>query len=212
MSRHILINVRPWETRVACVDHGALVDLVIEQKSSPTFVGSVYKGRVIKVLPGMQAAFVDIGLEKAGFLYVRDILPYWQDDEVDEFGEEREPWALETSQLPNIQELIHEGQYILTQVAKDPIGTKGPRLTMNLALPGRYVVYMPTVRHIGISRKIQDDKERERLRNIISQSVMNAGVIIRTAAEGASVEDLQGDLTYLERTYQEIIRHYEKKR
>jgi ribonuclease G len=210
----ILINVRPWETRVAYVENGLLSDLVIERKSNPTIVGSVYRGRVLRVLPGMQAAFIDIGLDRAGFLYVRDILPYWDDEQDEPFSFESDSSKLDlpTSDRPLIQDLIHEGQFVLVQVAKDPLGTKGARLTMNLSLPGRFVVYMPTVKHVGISRKIESTDERERLRRIVSSIVNDAGLIVRTAGEGASEEELRADVEYLSRISQDILKAFEKKK
>jgi ribonuclease G len=210
----ILINVRPWETRVAYVENGLLSDLVIERKSNPTFVGSVYRGRVLRVLPGMQAAFIDVGLDRAGFLYVRDILPHWDEDQDEPFAFESDASKLDlsNSDRPLIQDLIREGQFVLVQVAKDPLGTKGARLTMNLSLPGRFVVYMPTVKHIGLSRKIESPEERERLKKIVSSIVKDAGVIVRTAGEGASEEELRADIEYLARISHDIFKAFEKKK
>jgi len=210
----ILINVRPWETRVAYVENGLLSDLVIEKKSNPTIVGSVYRGRVLRVLPGMQAAFIDIGLDRAGFLYVRDILPYWDDEQDEPFAFETDPSKLEVPSTDKllIQELIREGQYVLVQVAKDPLGTKGARLTMNLSLPGRFVVYMPTVKHVGISRKIEATEERERLKAIVTSIASDAGVIVRTAGEGALEEELRSDVVYLSRISQDVQKAFEKKK
>jgi ribonuclease G len=162
----------------------------------------------------MQAAFVDIGLDRAGFLYVRDILPYW-DDEQDEpfsFDVEPEKIGIPSNDKPLIQDLIREGQYILVQVAKDPLGTKGARLTMNLSLPGRFVVYMPTVKHIGISRKIESTEERERLKTIVTSITRDAGVIVRTAGEGANEDELKADIEYLARTASDIQKAFEKKK
>lgn len=214
MPSEILINVRPWETRVAYVENGLLSDLVIERKSNPTIVGSVYRGRVLRVLPGMQAAFIDIGLDRAGFLYVRDILPYWDEEQDEPFAFDADSAKLEisTNDKPLIQDLIREGQYVLVQVAKDPLGTKGARLTMNLSLPGRFVVYMPTVKHIGISRKIESTEERDRLKAIVTDITIDAGVIVRTAGEGAQAEDLRSDIEYLSRISQDIQKHFEKKK
>ena len=216
MAAEILINVRPQETRVAYLDAGIITDLKIETKSSPTLVGSIHRGKVIRVLPGMQAAFVDIGLEKAAFLYVGDIR-----DDVDEgFVDEEEELPsddssvkklAETPKVP-IQDLIKEGQYILVQVAKDPIGTKGARITTHLSLPGRFVVYMPSVRHLGISRRIEDEVERERLKLAVQKVNHSGGVIVRTAGEGASEEQLKSDIEYLARLSQEVLKNYEKKK
>ena len=163
MSAEILINVRPHETRVAYVEIGVMTDLKIERKSSPTMVGTIHRGKVIRVLPGMQAAFVDIGLEKAAFLYVGDIR-----EDFDEGFQEEPDGVLDVSSEDDsfkessssasktpIQDLISEGQFILVQVAKDPIGTKGARITTHVSLPGRFVVYLPTIRHLGVSEKLK---------------------------------------------------------
>lgn len=214
MPSEILINVRPWETRVAHVENGLLTDLVLERRSNPTIVGSAYRGRVLRVLPGMQAAFVDIGLDRAGFLYVRDILPHWDDEQDDPFSLDVETSKIDLPVVdrPAIQDLIREGQYVLVQVAKDPLGTKGARLTMNLSLPGRFVVYMPTVKHIGISRKIESLEERDRLKSVVTAIVPDSGVIVRTAGEGAQADELKADIDYLDRIAGEIKKSFEKKK
>lgn len=214
MASEILINVRPWETRVAYVENGLLADLVIERKSNPTIVGSVYRGRVLRVLPGMQAAFVDIGLDRAGFLYVRDILPHWDEDHDEPFAFDTDSAKAEVPapDRPVIQDLLREGQHVLVQVAKDPIGTKGARLTMNLSLPGRFVVYMPTVSHVGISRKIESLEERERLKEVVTTINPQGGVIVRTAGEGAQEDELKTDIEYLDRVASEIQKAFEKKK
>ncbi|WII73075.1 ribonuclease E/G [Bdellovibrio sp. 22V] len=218
MSAEILINVRPQETRVAYVEAGVLTDLKIERKTSPTLVGSIHRGTVIRVLPGMQAAFVDIGLEKAAFLYVGDIREdvddnflsdVDRDEPLDEGDDEKIP--THHNKTP-IQDLLKEGQSILVQVAKDPLGTKGARLTTHLSLPGRFVVFLPTVRHLGISRRIEDEGERERLRKLVQKINPSGGVIVRTAGEGASEEMLKADIEYLDRLSKEIFKNYEKKK
>lgn len=216
MSAEILINCRPNETRVAYVEGGTLTDFKIERKTSPTMVGTIHRGKVIRVLPGMQAAFVDIGLEKAAFLYVGDIRgdldEGFADNERDEgLHDEDERELPEPPKIP-IQELLKEGQHILVQVAKDPIGTKGARLTTHISLPGRYVVYLPTVRHLGISRRIESEDERERLRAIVQKNNPSGGVIVRTAGEGAPEESLRNDIEYLDRLAKEILKGYEKKK
>ena len=219
MAAEILIHVRPSETRVAYVENGELTDLNIERKSSPTFVGSVFRGRVTRVLPGMQAAFVDIGLDKAGFLYVDDLRenfnesPQQWDSGLDS-EEETERGSLEREPAPAvpIQELIKEGQDLLVQVAKDPLGTKGARLTTHLSLPGRFLVYLPTVRHIGISRKIEDEAERQRLRQLVLQLNPPGGVIVRTAGEGALEDSLRTDIESMDRISKDIFRAYEKRK
>jgi ribonuclease G len=214
MPAEILINVRPHLTRVAFVENGNLLDLKIEQKTSPTLVGSIFKGRVIRVLPGMQAAFVDIGLERAGFLFVGDIKSDLSEDlHVSERELDLEEEALQqpASRTP-IQELLREGQTVLVQVAKDPIGTKGARLTTYLSLPGRFVVYLPTLKHVGISRKIEGESEKQRLRELLSKINPEGGVIVRTAGEQASEQDLRADIEYLDRTWREIKKNYDKRK
>lgn len=221
MAAEILINVRPQETRVAYVDSGILTDLKIERKTSPTLVGSVFKGKVSRVLPGMQAAFVDIGLEKAAFLYVGDILTSKEIEPV-EIEEESIQGSVEVEEsadspsdhakYPPIQDLLKEGQMLLVQVAKDPIGTKGARITTQISLAGRFVVYMPDVKHVGVSRRIEGEGERERLRSLIAKIDPSGGVIVRTAGEGASEESLRADVEYLDRLSKEVLKAGEKKK
>ena len=225
MSAEILINVKPQETRVAYLESGVLTDLKIERKTSPTFVGTVHRGTVIRVLPGMQAAFVDIGLEKAAFLYVGDIRENMDSDEypfsdIDreepllevEEDEKEQPQVRQNIIKTPIQDLLKEGQSILVQVAKDPLGTKGARLTTHVSLPGRFIVYLPTVRHLGISRRIENEQERERLRSIVQTANPQGGVIVRTAGEGATEEQIKSDIDYLDRLSKEIFKNYEKKK
>lgn len=222
MSAEILINVRPQETRVAYVEAGILSDLKVERKTSPTLVGSIHRGTVIRVLPGMQAAFIDIGQEKAAFLYVGDIREdvddahhdfYDDTDEKPEAQVEEDKIAQTESSIKiPIQELLKEGQSILVQVAKDPIGTKGARLTTHISLPGRFVVFLPTVKHLGISRRIENEEERERLKKLVHHINPSGGVIVRTAAESASEEMLKADIDYLDRLGKDIFKNYEKKK
>ncbi|PIQ96099.1 MAG: Rne/Rng family ribonuclease, partial [Nitrospinae bacterium CG11_big_fil_rev_8_21_14_0_20_56_8] len=195
MPSEIIINSNPREIRVALMENNQLVELFIEHKASKGIVGNVYNGTVTKILPGMQVAFVDIGLEKAGFLYVGDIdvLEMLDLEAGDEMGvplnntgggdEESadKPMRPPHHDIP-IQDILTEGQDIMVQVAKNPLGSKGPRITTYITLPGRYLVYMPTVNHISVSRRIEDEKEKERLRNLIS-GIGNPGegYIVRTA-------------------------------
>jgi ribonuclease G len=185
----ILINVTPQETRVAIVENGSLQEVSIERRRNRGIVGNIYKGKVNRVLPGMEAAFVDIGLERSGFLHVSDF-DLGRGDE-----EDAEPTV-----LPSINELLHEGQSLLVQVVKDPIGTKGARLTTSISVPSRYLVYMPNSSLIGISVKIEDEQERERLRNLLSDCMSEnrtGGCIVRTAAEGVVDEELNRDIKFL---------------
>lgn len=216
MSAEILINVRPHETRVAYVEAGVLMDLKIDRKKSPTMVGTIHRGVVTRVLPGMQAAFVDIGMEKAAFLYVGDIVvddgKYFFDEEDHEQENNSDDGRSSREVKTPIQDLIKEGQHLMVQVAKDPLGTKGARITTHISLPGRGVVYMPYVKHLGISRKIENEDEKERLKQIIHKINPSGGVIVRTASEGATEESLRSDIEYLDRLSKEIQKNYEKKK
>lgn len=223
MASEILINVRPHETRVAYVDKGVLTDLKIERKTSPTLVGSIFRGTVLRVLPGMQAAFVDIGLDKAAFLYVGDIREDSDSDNypiseidreepIEEATFDEEGSSHKSENKTPIQDLIKEGQSLLVQVAKDPLGTKGARLTTHISLPGRFIVYLPTIRHLGISRRIENEVERERLKDLVIKINPLGGVIVRTAGEGASEENLKSDIEYLDRLSKEVLKTYEKRK
>lgn len=222
MSSEILINVRPSESRVAHLKNQSVCDLKVERKTSPTMVGTVYVGKVTRVLPGMQAAFVDVGLERAAFLYVGDVRADVRDNESllrkaeaddpateAELDDEEEKSPRSSGEdRPKIEEVLTAGQKILVQVAKDPIGTKGARLTTHISLPGRSLVYMPTVDHVGVSRRIEGEEERERLKSLIENLKPKGGVIVRTAGEGAQEEALRADLEYLERLWQDIYQKY----
>jgi len=174
MPTELVINAASHETRIALIENGTIAELHIERTREKGIIGNIYKGRVIRVLPGMQAAFVDIGLEKAAFLYVADVfdaieeyesLLYNGKKELEPSGEElSDENAHDFRPLHPIEELIQEGQELLVQISKEPIGTKGARITSHISLPGRHLVYMPTVDHVGISRRIEDEEERERLR------------------------------------------------
>ncbi|MBT3204599.1 MAG: ribonuclease G [Gammaproteobacteria bacterium] len=187
-SEEILINVTPQETRVAIVENGTLQEVCIERRRNRGIVGNIYKGKVNRVLPGMEAAFVDIGLERSGFLHVSDF-------DLGQTNDDDEPVV-----TPPINQLLHEGQSILVQVVKDPLGTKGARLTTSISVPSRYLVYMPNSSLIGISVKIEEDDERERLRTLLSGCMTEnrtGGCIVRTAAEGVVDEELNRDIKFL---------------
>ena len=196
MSEEILINMTPMETRVAVVENGVLQEVYIERAAARGIVGNIYKGKVVRVLPGMQAAFVDVGLERASFIHASDIAS------LDKDGVEQR-----NGDSPDIRSLVREGQALITQVIKDPIGTKGARLTTHLSVPSRYLVYMPHTRHIGISQRIEDEQERERLRGLVEQCVAEeqmeelGGFIIRTAAENVSEAELLADLRFFKRLW-----------
>ncbi len=217
MSTEILINIRPNLTRVAYVEDGVLSDLKVERGGAPTLVGSIYRGKVVRVLPGMQAAFVDIGLDRAAFLYVADVRADLDSEpslylDPDEAGEGDEPVSTEEAPRSQIQDLLHENQVLMVQVAKDPLGTKGARITTHVSLAGRHVVYMPMLKHLGVSRRIEDEVERERLKKIVEELKPRGGIIIRTACEGASHDALSNDLEYLYRLWSEVERAYDKRK
>jgi len=194
MSSEILINVTPNESRVALVENGVLQEVYIERAAKRGLVGNVYKGKVSRVLPGMQAAFIDVGLERAAFLHASDILV---EDES----------SGESHGLDSINSLVSEGQEICVQVIKDPLGSKGARLTTQISIPSRFLVYMPAVEHIGISQKIEEPEERDRLREIIediAKDEYSGGYIVRTAAEGVSQEEIVADVKYLNRMWTSI--------
>jgi ribonuclease G len=208
MANELIINVRSQETRVALLEDRVLVELYIERTKDRGIVGNIYKGKVVKVLPGMQAAFVDIGLEKASFLYVTDVYGGMEDYEEMGFqGEEMTPYFNSSSQ---IEDLLSEGQEVLVQVSKEPIGTKGTRITSYISLPGRYLVFMPTVDHIGVSRRIRDEKERKRLREIIQTlRPPSSGFIVRTASEGAEPDEIRNDMEFLLHLWNNILKKKE---
>lgn len=216
-GNQILINVNSFETRVAYLEKGMLVDFKIERKLSPTLVGTIHKGKVIRVLPGMQAAFVDIGLERAAFLYVGDVRE--ESDSINKRVEATEhsedeqlPDISETEDKPKIQELLQQGQSVLVQVAKDPVGTKGARVTTHISLAGRKIVYLPTLNHVGISRKIENEDERDRLKKEIEASQIDGGIIVRTAGEGMSDTELETDIGYLKKIWTEIQGSYKEEK
>ena len=204
ISKEILINVTPRETRVAVLENGVLQEIYIERASRLGLVGNIYKGKVARVLPGMQAAFIDIGLERAAFLHASDIAPVNNggidpDNGGADGGGERK--------IPNINELLSEGQMLLVQVIKDPLGTKGARLTTHISIPARFLVYMPGLKHLGVSQKIEGELERERLKSLVhelSEQRHEHGFIVRTAAEGQTHEALLSDMDYLAKSWQEI--------
>ncbi|GAB4388906.1 MAG: Rne/Rng family ribonuclease [Thermodesulfovibrionales bacterium] len=208
MASSILINVTREEIRVALLENGQVVECYVERKKNASIVGNIYKGKVIKILPGMQSTFVDIGIEKSAFLYVGDIRTDILDDYAYLFEEEQngiEVLHRRRKQDRHIEDLIQEGQEILVQVSKDPIGSKGARVTSYLTIPGRYLVLMPNVEHVGISRRIEDEEERARLRAIVEGiRPRGTGLIIRTASEGSSGEELKRDLEFLVHLWENI--------
>jgi len=207
-TQEIIINSTPQQTRVALLNDGKVAEMYIERKKHRGIVGNIYKGRVSKVLPGMQAAFVNIGLKRDAFLYVLDFYNNLEEEDEDsDSGEEKEqpPKRKRRSRRPAIQDLLKRDQEIMVQISKEPLGTKGARVTSHISLPGRYMVYMPTVDHIGVSRRIKSHNERLRLRKIIKECKPdNCGCIVRTAGEGRDEEDISGDINFLTRLWNRV--------
>ncbi|MCP5162974.1 MAG: ribonuclease G [Hahellaceae bacterium] len=201
MSEELLINVTPVETRVALIENGMLQEVFIERMRSKGIVGNIYKGKVVRVLPGMEAAFVDIGLERAAFIHASDIIRADNGEELT---------LPQSRQHPEISSLLREGQSLVVQATKDPIGSKGARLTTHLSVPSRYLVYMPNTSHVGISQRIEDEVERERLKSLVETHAAQNGLsgqggfIIRTAAEGAGDDELSADVAYLKRVWERL--------
>jgi len=220
--KEIVINSNPFEKRVALLEDRLLTELYIERRRSKRINGNIYKGRVTRVLPGIQAAFLDIGLQRDAFLYVMDV-----DDSMSEYEklmmgsediqtdfcqlldeEEKSFPFYPPHYLPtvNIQDLVKDGQELLIQVIKEPLGTKGARVTTNITLPGRYLVYMPNVDHIGISRRIEDKDEKTRLKDLIQKlKKPGSGYIIRTVGEGKGEEEFISDIDYLSKLWDKIV-------
>jgi ribonuclease G len=237
VRQRIIINSTPHEARVALLEDNTLAEIHIERAQQRNIAGNLYKGRVTRVLPGMQAAFIEVGLEKAGFIHVSDLfggqLPsgFFEEDEHDDLDEPDDPEEMSLDDIPDedaaettpvagtngkkkdagrrgrrerfahhapLEERIKKNQEILVQVTKEPIGTKGCRLTSHISLPGRHLVYTPTVGHIGVSRRIADPKERKRLRDIVQElRPPEGGFIVRTACEGLTKKEMQDDMRFL---------------
>ena len=241
-TKEMIISSSGHETRVAILEDDQVAEIFIEREHQRGVVGNLYKGRVSKVLPGMQSAFVDLGLERDGFLYVSDVIATFEEFdrlETDEDdvpagnGAVRGPGSADgrasgggpgarnrrerdKGPEPKIEELLKEGQEIIVQVAKEPLGTKGARLTSHATMPGRFLVFMPTVDHVGVSRKIDSREERSRLRGIVrefrEQNGFTGGVIIRTAAASRPKEDIVSDLSYFHKVWTEIRQKSETSR
>ncbi|MEN8129493.1 MAG: ribonuclease G [Pseudomonadota bacterium] len=206
MSEEILINITPQETRVAVVENGVLQELNIERARKRGLVGNIYKGRVSRVMPGMEAAFVDIGLQKAAFLHASDVINVTTVADV--AAETEQPELEQRQRSETISQLLHEGQDLLVQVIKDQLGTKGARLTSHITVPSRYLVLMPNSRNIGISTRIEDEQVRlslrETMERLIKELEKPCGYILRTAAESADESDLRGDMLFLQRLWERI--------
>src|SRR6266545_2579322 len=210
MTAKMLIESDPHQTRIAILEDDRLTEIFVERHRHRGLVGNVYKGRVTRVLPGMQAAFVDVGLERDAFLYVSDVasdIEAMEELEIEEPRQAEEPPPVHHGPAPSIDELLKPGQEIIVQVVKDPLPNKGARISTHVTLPGRYLVLLPTVRHFGVSRRIEDEAERERLLALISQlSGGNGGLIVRTVGESKGTDEFESDLAYLSRL-REKIRH-----
>ncbi|MCK9223212.1 MAG: Rne/Rng family ribonuclease [Limnochordia bacterium] len=199
MIKEVIVNAEAGQTRAAVKEDQVLVELYIERTNDKRIAGNIYKGRVENVLPGMQAAFVNIGLERNAFLYVDDAVDYKNGDDDGEY------YAAQCSSGKTINEILRPNQEIIVQVTKEPVGTKGARVVTQLTIPGRYLVLMPTVDHIGVSRRIDDAAERERLRKVGSSlKPQGIGLIVRTAAAGKNEEDLKADRDFLLRVWSTI--------
>ena len=196
----LLINYTPFETRVALVENGQLVEFYVERPSEKGLVGNIYKGKVVRVVPGINSAFLDLGLSRTAFLFGDDIMPSCEID-----------WGKEGIVMTNLHEILKEGQEILVQVIKEPLGNKGARVSTNLTLPGHYLVFLPYMNRIGVSRKIKNEEERTRLKEIVEKlRPEGTGWIIRTAAAGCNEEEISAEMNFLLCLWDEIIERAEK--
>jgi ribonuclease G len=215
MKQEIFINSSPQESRIAIMEDGVLAEFLIERKEERGIAGNIYKGKVERVLPGMQAAFVDIGMDKAAFLHASDFFSIPEDVQLispsgDDIEFDDAPKHAPSRRLP-LEKQVSRGEEILVQVAKDPLGTKGARITSHVSLPGRYMVFMPSTKHIGISRRIESEEERKRLKEIAqSLGTSEGGFILRTASEGRSKREIQRDLRFLTKLWKRIQEKAEK--
>jgi ribonuclease G len=221
VGKRIVVNAGLIETRLAVQEGNLLTELYVEREGRRSIVSNIYKGVVTNVLPGMQAAFVNIGLSKDAFLYAgdytanlgeddRDLGPDGDEDGSDVDVTEAEPEIQVPSQTASIESLLHKGQEVLVQVSKESLGTKGARVTSFVSLPGRSIVYIPHARHVGVSRRIQDEQERERLRAIVKGlRPPSGGFIVRTVAEGKGEEELAADIQFLSRLWTQVQERFE---
>lgn len=221
MTNELLINAKPYETRVALLENQTVVELYVKRDLGQELVGNIYLGKVLRVLPGIQSAFVDIGINKPAFLYVTDTyndLHYWEQLILQGEDEDNNPESVFYSGAQplkscdvNIEDLLKEGQNIMVQVSKEPLGTKGARLTSHITIPGRHLVFMPTVSHIGVSRRITDEKEKIRLKRLVEEiRPPNSGFIIRTASEHILREKLESETEFLATLWKSIQKRREQ--
>jgi ribonuclease G len=218
MGSEILIDTTSHETRVALLENGSVTEIYVEREKDKGIVGNIYKGIVTKILPGMQAAFVDMGLRRAGFLHVADVEPLEGTESLEKLIEdepaEEDDKLLAEKHRPGrrafdmpIEEVLQEGQEILVQVSKEPLGTKGARITSYITLPGRYLVFMPMVEHIGVSRRIANEEERLRLKDIVRDAkVPGVGFIVRTVSESVASHELHSDMAFLTKLWEDVQR------
>jgi ribonuclease G len=207
MTLKMLIESDPHQTRIAVLEDDRLTEIFVERHRHRGLVGNVYKGRVTRVLPGMQAAFVDVGLERDAFLYVSDVasdVEAMEELEIEEPRNHDDQPPGHHGPTPSIDELLKPGQEIIVQVVKDPLPNKGARISTHVTLPGRYLVLLPTVRHFGVSRRIEDEAERERLLTVLGELSTNGGLIVRTVGEGKGPEEFESDLAYLVRLWDKV--------
>jgi ribonuclease G len=214
-DKRIIVNVECNEVRVATLEGNNLREFYVERQEEERYVGNIYKGRVDSVVPGIQSAFVDIGLEKNGFLYVTDVLAPQDEEYLSNVEDDFDLESFKSSRKPPlpIEQMLAEGDEIIVQVEKGPIGTKGVRLTNFVSLPGQFTVLMPQVSHRGVSRRISSFEERERLREIMegARFLKNFGCIVRTAAEGRDKRQIIADFRYLTKTWNLVLRGMKKK-
>ena len=222
MNKKMFVETGQHETRVAIMEDDELAELFIERHHQLSFVGNIYKGRVSRVLPGMQAAFVEIGLERDAFLYVGEVVggppidASVVTDEDDENAEDEEEHGAERPpsppSYPPIDELLRVGQELVVQVLKDPLPNKGARVSTQITLPGRYLVLLPQVAHLGVSRRIEDEEERNRLRSLLEElRPREDGLIVRTAGVGAGHDEFAQDLRFLQFVYQDQVLYIAQK-
>ncbi len=216
MANEIIVEVLPEETKVALLENRELVEIYVERLCRRRMVGNIYRGKVSSVLPGMQAAFVDIGYSKNAFLYVSDAVngDYYNcengENELSDVNDEEDEMCNDHKEC-NISEILTQGQEITVQVVKEPLGNKGPRITTHITLPGRYLVLLPNVDYVGISRRIENELERKRLKNIAEKiKPKGIGLIVRTVAEGKSEKDFKDDMEFLKRLWETIKQKEEK--
>jgi ribonuclease G len=215
-SRELLINHTPYETRVALIEEGRLAEFFVERPGDEGLTGNIYKGKVVRVLPGMQAAFAEVGLDRTAFLHVGDVQRQLSRSNEVELGDEEQ--AAPTPPSPSsysgerrIQDMLKSGQEIMVRVEKEPIGSKGARITSHISIPGRHLVLMPNFKRIGVSRRIESIQERRRLRSIIEElKPDNCGFIVRTACEDKSDEEIKADMDFLLKLWEDIQERYKK--